>query len=99
MALHPEVRRATTRPVARTGASNLRSRWAPNRTPRPPAAVGSAVNVVEGYRTVEAGRAGETAVTSTVAGDDRRPRARDLGVTIGSKATGRYNAITDVAGV
>lgn len=38
-------------------------------------------------------------MTSTVASDDRRPRARDLGVTIGSKATGRYNAITDVAGV
>ena len=29
----------------------------------------------------------------------KRPRARDLGIKIGRIKTGRYNAITDVAGV
>ncbi len=33
------------------------------------------------------------------AGDEPRRRVRDLGITIGRMATGRHNAITDVAGV
>ena len=31
--------------------------------------------------------------------DDRRPRLRDLGITIGTEPTGPLNAITDVPGV
>ena len=32
-------------------------------------------------------------------GNDMRARLRDLGITIGEFPTGKYNAITDVAGV
>ncbi|HEX6133374.1 MAG TPA: P1 family peptidase [Longimicrobiales bacterium] len=40
-----------------------------------------------------------TFCTSTIMAQEQRPRARDIGVSVGVFETGRYNAITDVAGV
>ncbi len=39
------------------------------------------------------------AAAGSSAGEEERPRARDLGIEIGIFPTGRWNAITDVAGV
>jgi D-aminopeptidase len=36
---------------------------------------------------------------TAIAADDDRPRARDVGLVIGTFPTGEFNAITDVAGV
>ena len=38
-------------------------------------------------------------VTAMAADDDARPRARDIGLVVGTFQTGPLNAITDVAGV
>jgi len=37
--------------------------------------------------------------TSLQAGEQKRPRARDIGLVVGTMQTGKYNAITDVEGV
>ena len=39
-----------------------------------------------------------TVATNAIA-DNERPRARDLGLVVGTMKTGAFNAITDVAGV
>jgi D-aminopeptidase len=38
-------------------------------------------------------------ITAMAADDDARPRARDIGLVVGTFQTGPFNAITDVAGV
>lgn len=37
--------------------------------------------------------------TLQASSDEKRPRARDIGLVVGTMQTGRFNAITDVAGV